>query len=383
MNSPRKPFLALLIALGSVFATAAAAELLPINDNTAPPYLGITESNIYTKAATDFYAWLNRGPQQFVGTTLSFNKGSDWNGIAGASPWFFGPNTAWVEGDRAHRVLVICTPMFPGPPDRSGATTGSCTGPVSFAAGAAGAYDWAFKGVAEQLVAHHMGNSIIRLGWEFNGTWYAWHLNDSAEVADFVTYWKRIVDAMHAVPGASGLKFMWSGSVGSGTPYDIAKAYPEGNDHTNHPYVDYVGVDVYDKCWDKTVYPFPMGASDAVKLECQKKAWSTLLKPWGNNIPQWQAIADSHHVPFCIPEWGLWTQATSDPQKNQGGGGDNPYFIQQMYNYIQDPAHHIYLAAYYDYDTTGNEAKISNVGGVSTRYLKSSALMKQLFEIRR
>jgi len=40
------------------------------------------------------------------------------------------------------------------------------------------------------------------------------------------------------------------------------------------------------------------------------------------------------------------------------------------------------MAAHHDFDRMGNEALISNIGGVSTRCSKSSALMKQLFELR-
>jgi len=41
-----------------------------------------------------------------------------------------------------------------------------------------------------------------------------------------------------------------------------------------------------------------------------------------------------------IPEWGLMNA------KNHGGD-DDPYFIQQMYDLIRDPANNVYEAAYW------------------------------------
>ena len=42
----------------------------------------------------------------------------------------------------------------------------------TLAAGASGAYDAHFETMARELVAQGQGDAIIRLGWEFNGSWY-------------------------------------------------------------------------------------------------------------------------------------------------------------------------------------------------------------------
>ena len=129
--------------------TNSNASPLPITDNTSPPYLGVTEGSFYSQTYTDFYKWLNRGgPKQFMGVTL---PGDTWNSISGNSGIFYVPNKAWMDGDPANRTLVVCTPMFPGPTDRSGPTTGTNPGPVTFAAGAAGTYNWAFQSLAQHL----------------------------------------------------------------------------------------------------------------------------------------------------------------------------------------------------------------------------------------
>lgn len=368
---------ALLCAVLTLPEAQLTASVLPINDNTAAPYLGVTEGSYYSQYCADYYTWLNRfGPKQFVGATLPFKDGSTWDGIAGYSSFFYYPNRTWVNGDPANRIVVICTPMFPGPQDRSGPTSGTNPGPVSFAAGANGDYDWAFHSLAQQLVANNLGNSIIRLGWEFNGGWYAWHVDNATDAANFILYWKKIVDAMRSVPGTENLKFMWSGCILAGGPYSISAAYPAGNDAAGRPYVDYVGTDVYDRCWAAGTYPYPQGATEAQKLQCQMTAWGFQSGASGNGIAAWQAIANSNGKPMCFPEWGLWNDSSS--------GKDNPYFIQQMYNYIQDSSHNVFLASYYDtYYPTWIEAKISpvSVAGHGTPFPNASVLMRNLYGI--
>ena len=44
-------------------------------------------------------------------------------------------------------------------------------------------------------------NAILRLGWEFNGTWYPWAVTDPTDAADFAAYFRNIVTAMRLVPG--------------------------------------------------------------------------------------------------------------------------------------------------------------------------------------
>ncbi len=337
----------------------AHAALLPINDSTDLPYVGVTNGSTYKPEADDFAAWLGRSKIYFVGGTLSFGPNSTWNNIHNPGAWFFTPSSAWVAGDPGNRTMVICTPMFPGPADRSGPTSGSQTGPVSFAAGAAGAYNWAFQGFAEQLVAHGMGNSIIRLGWEFNGSWYAWHLTKSSDVSKFVSYWKQIVNTMRSVPGAENLEFVWGGA-NVATPYPIANAYPTGNDVTGRPFVDYVGTDVYDAGWVTGGYPYPAWATtEAQKKPFRDAVWNNWVYPASpqNGLLAWKAIADTYNKPLVIPEFGLWTRPDGY------GGGDNPDFIQRVFDFIQEESNNVYFAALYDKDLP---FKTSPVGGTSS-----------------
>ena len=60
--------------------------------------------------------------------------------------------------------------------------------------GANGQYDTYFKQIAQGLKDNGLPNAIIRLGWEFNGSFYPWAAG--GKEAEFAAYWRRIVDTM-------------------------------------------------------------------------------------------------------------------------------------------------------------------------------------------
>jgi hypothetical protein len=198
---------------------------------------------------------------------------------------------------------------------------------VSLAAGARGEYDQYFRTLAENLVAYGQGDAILRLGWEFNlGSW-RWHPDDAD---DFIGYWRSVVTVMHSVPGAQNLRFDWNVHNGGDT-YDSTTFYP-GDD-----YVDYVGVDVYDISWADNTYPYPAKCAAQCRHRRQKAAWdNTLNSRFG--LASWSKFAAAHGKPMSLPEWGLWAD-----RPDGHGGGDDPYFIGQMHDFIADPA-------YFEYD---------------------------------
>ena len=73
------------------------------------------------------------------------------------------------------------------------------TGGATLAAGAAGTYNGYFKTLAQNLVAQGQANSLIRIGWEFNGNWFPWKANGQA--ANFTQYFRNIVNTMRSAPG--------------------------------------------------------------------------------------------------------------------------------------------------------------------------------------
>ena len=205
---------------------------------------------------------------------------------------------------------------------------GSDGAPWNLAACARGAYDYQWTTLGKRLVAQLQPATVIRPGWEFNGAWYRW--NAAGQVSNFVTCFRRVVAAMRAVPG-SRFTFDWNPNLGAGT-FPAEQAYPGDG------YVDVIGVDVYDTSW--TWYPTPSGVTvDAARTS----AWNWLLRG-DHGLTYWSAFAAKHSKPMSITEWGV----TWRPDGH--GGGDNPYFVDRMLDFIADPANNVVANHYFNLD---------------------------------
>jgi hypothetical protein len=138
--------------------------------------------------------------------------------------------------------------------------------------------------------------TIIRLGWEFNGSWFPWGLGDPTA---FIKRWKQIRSAMLEVNPT--LLFEWTPIAGGGNP----EPYWPGNGQ-----VDIVGLDIY-----------PAG-----------RGWPRLARaPFG--IRWHRSFARAHAKPISFPEWALWNE-------------DRPKFIRKMARWIRktSPLYHAYFA---------------------------------------
>jgi hypothetical protein len=234
-----------------------------------------------------------------------------WAGMteAGKLAQFLGP---WHG--RGYR-LVLGVPLFPT--DR-GSPAGTLAG------GAAGAHDDQFKTLAQTLVGYGQGDALLRLGWEFNASWYPWTVTDNRGAAHYAEYFRRIVTAMRSVPGAS-FRFVWNPTPGT-SPFDLALAYP------GDAYVDYIGLDVYDQVWNVAQNP--------------TDAWNSYLtEDFGLH---WLAsFAAAHHRPLAIPEWGLAIRSDGH------GLADDPVFVANMGTWLT--AHHAAFASYFDLNAPDGE----------------------------
>lgn len=210
--------------------------------------------------------------------------------------------------------LVLGVPILPG--------TGT------LAAGAAGDYNQYFATLAQNLVSDGEANAILRLGWEFNGSWYPWYVATASDAANFVTFWQHIVTTMRGVAGEQ-FKFLWSASATTSSSYSPAQAYP------GDAYVDYVGTDNYDEYWGS---PFTPGA-----------AWANqLTQQWGLN---WLAtFAAAHDKPIAIPEWSV------EYRSDGHGLGDDPSFIANMAAWFV--AHDVAFDDIFSFDSPGTRNDI-------------------------
>jgi hypothetical protein len=197
-------------------------------------------------------------------------------------------------------------------------------GTSTLASGAAGAYDVYFITIAKNLVAKGYSNATLRVGWEFNGSWFPWA--SYKDPKNFITYFQRIVTLMRSVPGQH-FKFDWCPSIG-------ANALAPDYSYPGDAYVDYVGMDVYDAVWNST-------------MNAPAARWTQFVnQPDGL---QWQVnFAAAHHKQLSLPEWGV------------GGknSGDDPYFINAIAQWTK--SHGYAYIDYWDLNSGGYNGQLSH-----------------------
>ena len=176
--------------------------------------------------------------------------------------------------------------------------------------GAQGDFDAEFVKLGTALVAAGLEKATLRIGWEFNGTWFFWAAKN--DPADFIIYWRRIIADFRSVKGQE-FKFDWCSTWGSGA-FQADEAYP-GDD-----VVDYIGMDVYDSTFG--------GYQNT-----PQQRWNYITNT-GHGLNWLVKFAALHHKLITIPEWGT----TSGP--NGAGGvmypGDDPYYFEQMAAFFHD-----------------------------------------------
>ena len=361
----------LLVSISAFFSGPALKAVDPAvpNDNQSPPSLGVWEPLwVGTGPTEEFGNWLNRKTLWTVlGQTLAIHKVGvavwpDYNNQDYAKVGHYVIDESWTKWVQAvpGRRLVIVWPMLLSDTVKGFDET--------LDKGAQGAYNGHWTNLAKFLVSRNLGDSIMCLG-HFNMD-VPWNIQNEADAANFIKYWQQIVTTMRAVPGAEKLQFDWFG-INEKTSYPLESVYP------GDAFVDYVGVMLIDRTFDKSIYPFPASATESDILDRRKKAWASYCSPAENGLDAWKALAQAHKKPLTIPLWSLFTDHYDD--QTLSTGGDNTYFIQQMYNYIQDPANNVYFSCYLD--SYPGCTKLSPSKQYPAAYPQSAELFHQLWGI--
>jgi hypothetical protein len=245
---------------------------------------------------------------------VDFPGEATWADITGPS-WLLNPYRD------SGLVLEYSLPLLPDGVGPDGA-------PWTLDACANGSYDFRWATLGKNLVVAHLPATVVRPGWEFNGSWYRW--GAAGKVASFVGCFRHVVTAMRAVAG-SNFTFDWNPGLG-------LNAFPAEQAYPGAAYVDVIGVDIYDTSW--TAYP---PASGVTAEAAQTSAWNWLLK--GNHgLSFWSTFARDHSKPMSITEWGV----TWLPDGH--GGGDDPAFVDRMLDFIADPLNNIVANHYFNAD---------------------------------
>jgi hypothetical protein len=292
---------------GTPFADAAGlgiydSQSSPAGIETAASWLGSPSSIKYA--------------QDFIDATDFSHISNPWQ----LSNWQGSPFT-----------MVWGVPMLPcGEPSTQCATNVSDYDEV--ANGGANSY---FETLAKNLVSAGFGSSYIRLGWEFNADWMGWSICNQDDsgltswASDFVPAFRNIVTSMRSVSGAN-FKFIWNpidSSNSSCAGANLENFYPGDN------YVDMVSLDTYDGIGGDT--------SDAARWTDMANGvntggWTAVTpdaingqKFEGYGMDWLAAFGKAHDKEVGLPEWGL------ESSGENGGGGDDAYFITQMANWIK------------------------------------------------
>jgi hypothetical protein len=239
---------------------------------------------------------------------------------------------------------------------------------ITLAQIASGTYDANYRRLANNLAANGLLGIELRLGHEMDGRWYPWGApSGSGLEANYVAAWRRIVTVMREAQPTNKWKWVWN-PTGDNWPLSAGATYLEKL-WPGDQYVDQVGVDTYDKSFGTGQVYYPAGSD---RLTRQKEVWAKLHQ----RLIILRDFAKAHGKPMQFPEWAL-VQYNSTGKHAGYGGGDNPYFIEQMYKFIMDPANNVVMHSYFDVvNTSGDDHRIAPSDSV---FPQAQAKFKQLF----
>lgn len=288
--------------------SAAAAALISVAWPTQATELGAYRGPGCDgrKAMVELESFLGRKVER---TVDALNQMS-WQEMRSSIPWII---KCWSGSGIA---LTLSVPMLP----RGDSGT--------LRDGADGAYDAIFIQTANALVRYGLEDTVVRIGWEFNGDWVPWAASKDPE--SYKRYFRRIVEVMRRTPGQR-FKFEWCPNHGRHA-MDPTEAYP-GDD-----VVDIIGMDVYAETWD-------VSTSDP-----DKRFEYFLDQPFG--LKWHRDFAKERGKPISYPEWGVGTRPDGH------GVGDDPVFMERMADWFEE-TQPLYQS-YWDVEASDYNARMSN-----------------------
>jgi hypothetical protein len=236
-----------------------------------------------------------------------------------------------------HIPMMFAVPMLPLYDTEDQNADLSTTPAPTLRAGSTGAYDQYWRTLAQNLVSRGLNDTVMRIGWEFNGNWFRWSAKD--DPAAWKAYWVHIVKAMRSVPGQA-FKFDYSVALGSvyANPGDGT-----GSTYPGDAYVDTVSVSMYDQQYGHPACTATLTANCVTEDD----RWHNLVtEKYGLN---WLAtFTRDHNKKIGFSEWALASTASFAG----GGGGDDAGFMTDLHAWIA--AHNVAYETYFNKDHQGN-----------------------------
>jgi len=302
--------------------TASRARARPASTAGAWP-TGVNGGD--TAAHAGAFAAMRGRPNDVV---VLFTARDSWSSII--NPWI-GDSPAHFANFAG--TWVISEPMFPDP---AAGTTGTALAQWSadhMAACAQHQYDGYYKQIGAWLNSKpSRANSFVRIGWEFNGTWFSWQATDPET---YQQCFRNEASALLSVDPHARIDWTINAhtplpTASKGDPFD---AYP-GDD-----VVDVIGVDTYDQ------YP-PSPTADEFDNQCSMGAPTP-------GLCTVISFAQKHRKLFSVPEWGV-VGKDSGAGRAGAAGGDNPTYIRAMASIFKQYGSMLAYEAYFNNSESNN-----------------------------
>jgi hypothetical protein len=335
----RAPLRLLSAALAAV-ALAVTGCVTPTGPPTPRPAVwpdgvglsGVNGDPIINRASVEaFCTWRGRA----CTVAMTYTDRTSWSSLARGSGWLF-DNFAGFPG-----TLVI-----------SQSLTTNAGGPAELASCAAGDHDQDFGDFGSLMVAKGRGRSIVRLGWEFNGTFMPWSAWDTE---DWISCYRHAALAIRSTD--PGVILDWT--INShGTPASICGGVST-NCYPGDDVVDIIGIDNYD------MGPSSRDAADFTRIAERPDG---LTWTWN--------FAQAHHKPFSVGEWGV------APGSQFNTAGENPEFVRWMHDWFAAHAGTIAYEAYFNNCGAGVESNLYRPvgsGGCARQNAAAGAVYQSLW----
>jgi len=286
------------VAAGGVVAGMAASSLLGGHPRSR---VAGSRTCVYTGESVGQLAKVDRLLGADLRCVVVFNtQAPGWS--AWEHPWFLDPtpsDAAWAVWRRDHHgaTLVLTVPLVPAAPERDWRV-----------AGASGRYDAHVRALVGNLVAAGLGQCVVRLGAEMNGTWNVDQAGSSVQdQGQWAAYWRHFVQVARSVPHEH-LTFDW-------TVDSVVRPIPLNSIYPGDDVVDVVGIDQYDG--DVTGH---LGDAAA--------RWAFFLNS-PDGLAEVAAFSRSHGKPLSVPEWGLGDGSRLSAED------DDPYFVAHLVDWFR------------------------------------------------
>jgi len=263
--------------------TGLAREAGPVEAGPlAVAYMVGIKCNSDENGPATLEGWLDR-PTDVAGTTIT------------TTSYIGGTNAAYTDANGKLPLLEVSFPLV--------SIFGEQPAYTDLAEAAAGAYDSTYEAMSKDLAAFPNPLLSARIGWEFNGSWYAW----SNGVGTNATYTNYVGAFQHAAimlkKHNPNVLIQWN--IAWGQP-DPTPYWPGAYNATSNPGgVDVISIDFY----QANISQYNNGG--------KQSTWAMAQSGSTINLDWMVAFAKQKGVKIALSEYG----AGSPSSKGLGGGG--------------------------------------------------------------